>query len=264
MKKFIYILNIFLIVLIPTTVFVSGGDITTHYEANTVASIKMIKTTVLLDRSNKKQEEREQEEKRKQEEEAKRILEEREKEEAAKRLAAITKPVKVSAQVGSLASSNGASDATSNSHPSNTSNNSSNVGNSTTVTFQPSTEVYVGAKLTGSMSAYGTDCCSSDPAKQGITSSGYNIKQKGMYYDDATYGKVRILAADDNFIFYSIIKINDPIDGEYYAIILDTGDKNIGIGRKFMFDLVVESQEWARKYYGIHRNITFEVLRIGK
>lgn len=261
MKKFIYILNIFLIVLIPTTVFVSGGDITTHYEANTVASIKMIKTTVLLDRSNKKQEEREQEEKRKQEEEAKRILEEREKEEAAKRLAAITKPVKVNAQVGSLASSNGASDATSNS---NTSNNSSNVGNSTTVTFQPSTEVYVGAKLTGSMSAYGTDCCSSDPAKQGITSSGYNIKQKGMYYDDATYGKVRILAADDNFIFYSIIKINDPIDGEYYAIILDTGDRNIGIGRKFMFDLVVESQEWARKYYGIHRNITFEVLRIGK
>lgn len=261
MKKFIYILNIFLFVLIPTTVFVGGGDINTHYETDTISSIKMIKTTVLLDRSNKKQEEKELEEKKRQEEEEKRRLEEQEKENAAKKLAAITKPVKVNAEVGSLASSNGASDATNNS---NVSSDSSNVGSSTTVTFKPSEMVYVGAELTGSMSAYGTDCCSLDPEKQGHTSSGFNIKQNGMYYYDATYGKVRILAADDNFIFYSIIKVKDPIDGEYYAIILDSGDKNIGIGRKFMFDLVVESQDWASKYYGIHHNITFEVLRIGR
>lgn len=264
MKKFIYILNIFLLLLIPTTIFTGGKKYTINYEADTKTTTKMIKTTVLLDRSNKKKEEVEQALKEIELQEEK----EREKEEQERKakeivVKQVTVAEKVVEEVSSLASSAGASDATNNSDHTE-SKKEDNIGNSTTVTINPSEKVYVGAKLTGSMSAYGRDCCSTDPSKQGFTASGYNIKLNGMYYQDAVYGRVRILAADTNFKLYSIIKVNDPLDGQYTAIVLDRGDKNIGIDRKFMFDLVVESQEWAKYNYGVHKNINFEILRIGR
>lgn len=251
MKKFIYILNILLLLLIPTTVFVCGDENVIHYSADTSIKVEMIKTTVLLNRSNKKREE---------EEAIKALALKQEEEEKAKqektvvRQVAVTVPEKVVEEVGSLAGSD------------DTINNDKNIGNNTTVTINPSDKVYVGSKLNGSMSAYGRDCCSSDPNKQGHTASGYNIKLSGMYYNDAEYGRVRILAADKNFKLYSIIKVNDPLDGEYKAIILDRGDSNIGIAedRLYIFDLVVESQEWARRKYGVHENVEFEILRIGQ
>lgn len=261
MKKFIYILNILLLTLIPTVVIFCSNDNITHYQTDTVASTKMIKTTVLIDRSAKKKEEESLKKKLQEEEERKRQEERLKEQEKAK--VAIKTPVKVVEKVSSLASSDGASDAT-NDNNNDKVENSNNVGGNTTVIINPSEKVYVGSKLSGSMSAYGRDCCSSDPTLQGITASGYNIKTNGMYYYDALYGRVRILASDKNFPLYSIIKVNDPIDGEYKAIILDRGDKNIGFDRRFMFDLVVESQEWARLYYGVHKNINFEILRLGK
>ena len=264
MKKFIYILNSLLLTLIPTVVIFCSNDNITHYQTDTVASTKMIKTTVLIDRSAKKKEEEESLKKKLQEEEERKRQEERLKEQEKAKVA-IKTPVKVVEKVSSLASSDGASDATNdNNNDKIENNNSNNVGGNTTVIINPSEKVYVGSKLSGSMSAYGRDCCSSDPTLQGITASGYNIKTNGMYYYDALYGRVRILASDKNFPLYSIIKVNDPIDGEYKAIILDRGDKNIGFDRRFMFDLVVESQEWARLYYGVHKNINFEILRLGK
>lgn len=265
MKKFIYIVNILLLLLIPTVVVFGGNDGIIQYKSDTVSSTKMIKTTILIDRSSKKKEEEALRKKQEEEEQAKRELErarELERENAKQRLLAVKEPVKVVEKVGSLASSGGASDATLE-YP-NDKNDDNNVGGNTTVIIKPSEQVFVGAVLNGNMSAYGRDCCSSDPEKQGITASGYNIKTSGMYYNDATYGKVRILASDKNFPLYSVIKINDPIDGEYKAIVLDRGDKNIGIDRRFMFDLVVESQEWAKLYYGVHKNISFEILRLGK
>lgn len=131
-------------------------------------------------------------------------------------------------------------------------------------TIKPQEGVYKGLTLTGSMTAYGRDCCSSDPNLQGRTSSGYNTKKDGMIYHDSEYGNVRILATSTDFKLYSIIKINDPIDGVYNAIVLDRAGGNIGIGKKYLFDLVVESQEYARSNYGVHRNIKFEVLRVGR
>lgn len=253
MKKFIYILNILLLLLIPTTVFVCGDENVIHYSADTSIKVEMIKTTVLLNRSNKKREEEEAIKalalKQEEEEKAK-----QEQEKTVVRQVAVTVPEKVVEEVGSLAGSD------------DTINNDKNIGNNTTVTINPSDKVYVGSKLNGSMSAYGRDCCSSDPNKQGHTASGYNIKLSGMYYNDAEYGRVRILAADKNFKLYSIIKVNDPLDGEYKAIILDRGDSNIGIAedRLYIFDLVVESQEWARRKYGVHKNVEFEILRIGQ
>lgn len=266
MRKFIYILNILLLMLIPTVVVFGGNDGIIHYKTDTISSTKMIKTTILIDRSSKKKEE-EEIKKKQEEEQAKKELEkarqlELEKEKEKQKVVAVKEPIKVVEKVSSLASSGGASDATIE-YPNDKGENS-NVGNNTTVIIKPSEKVYLGSILTGSMSAYGRDCCSSDPEKQGLTASGYNIKKSGMYYNDVTYGKVRILASDRNFPLYSIIKVNDPIDGEYRAIVLDRGDNNIGIDRRFMFDLVVESQEWARLNYGVHRNISFEILRIGK
>ena len=123
--------------------------------------------------------------------------------------------------------------------------------------------VYVGLKFTGSMTAYGKDCCGSDPTRWGITSSGYDLKQS-LTYNDPTYGNVKIVASDRNFKLYSIIKVDDPIDGSYNAIILDRAGSAIGLNKTKKFDLAVESESYASSNYGVHKNITFEVLRVGK
>lgn len=277
MKKFIYLLNILLLLLIPTTLYMAVEDDTISYRTNVVSNTKMINTTVLLDRSNEKKKLREEEEKKRLEEEAKvmRLAEEKEKEQRknealikakAVKSTNVVKEVQVVEQVSSLESSGNSNheDNTSSSDDT-TSSKDSNVGTTTTVTVGSNEKAYVGYKFSGNMSAYGRDCCSSNPANWGLTASGFNIYTNGMYYNDNEYGRVRIIAASrDDFYLYSVIKVTDPIDGEYRAIVLDRGDKNIGIGRKFVFDLVVESQEWARMNYGVHRNVNFEVLRIGK
>ncbi len=123
--------------------------------------------------------------------------------------------------------------------------------------------VYVGLKFTGSMTAYGKDCCGTDSSRQGITASGYDLK-KSLTYNDPTYGSVRIVATDRNFKLYSIIKVDDPIDGSYNAIVLDRAGSVIGLNKTKKFDLAVESESYASSNYGVHKNVSFEVLRIGK
>ena len=271
MKKFMYLLNILLLLLIPTALYIAVENDTISYRTNIVSSTKMIKTTILVDRSNKKKEIREEEERKREEEalEARRLAlkeeEERKNKEAlikanaVKSASAVTK-VQVVEQIGSLESSGNALHG-----DGDVSSSDSNVGDTTTVIVGSSEKAYVGYKFSGSMSAYGRDCCSSNPDYWGQTASGFNIYTNGMYYNDSEYGRGRILAASkDDFYLYSVMQVNDPIDGAYRAIVLDRGDKNIGIGRRFVFDLVVESQEWARLHYGVHRNVDFEVLRLGK
>lgn len=131
-------------------------------------------------------------------------------------------------------------------------------------TSENDNEIRVGTVLTGNMTAYGRDCCSSDVEQQGKTSSGYNLRINGKTYHDKQYGELRILASDKSFPLYSVIKITDHKDGIYNAIVLDRAGSNIGINKKYLFDLVVESQEYARLNYGIHSNVKFEVLRLGK
>ena len=128
---------------------------------------------------------------------------------------------------------------------------------------KPTEGVYVGLKFTGSMTAYGKDCCGSDPSRQGITASGYDLKQS-LTYNDPTYGSVRIVASDRNFKLYSIIKVDDPVDGSYNAIVLDRAGSVIGLNKTKKFDLAVESENFASSSYGVHKNVTFQVLRIGK
>lgn len=99
---------------------------------------------------------------------------------------------------------------------------------------------------------YGYDCC-----KIGRTATGYDIS-KTIYYNDATYGKVRIVAMCSKYPLYSIIKIkNYKLGGDTLAIVLDRG---VGCGT---IDLAVKNEKTASKY-GIQNNVKIEVLRNGR
>ena len=113
------------------------------------------------------------------------------------------------------------------------------------------------ATYKGIITAYGPDCvgCS------GITSSGYNVKNN-IYYNDKTYGKIRILAADKSLPFGTIVRISDlsifkePI----LAIVLDRGGA-IGFNKNVYFDLLYKSEKETLSFG--KRKATFEVLRKG-
>lgn len=114
--------------------------------------------------------------------------------------------------------------------------------------------------LSGSMSGYGPDCygCTSNRV-----ASGYYVGEGNIYYEDKTYGKVRIVAGDKKYPLGTIVKIgpsnvsSEPI----IAIILDRGGA-IGINKKFTFDLLFASEKEALKY-GVSKNVNFEILRLG-
>lgn len=105
----------------------------------------------------------------------------------------------------------------------------------------------------GRMSGYGPDCvgCS------GYVASGKYVGSGNYYYYDDEYGQVRIVAGDKKYKFGTIVRINDSM----LAIVLDRGGA-IGIGKKFLFDLLYESEAVANKN-GVSNNVKFEILRNG-
>lgn len=104
---------------------------------------------------------------------------------------------------------------------------------------------------TYTLTHYGPDC----KGCGGTTASGYNVRNT-IYYNDATYGKLRIVAMK-YMPLYSVIKIkNYKSGGDIYAIVLDRPRYNI-------IDLLVESESKARDL-GTQKNIEIEVLRNGK
>lgn len=108
---------------------------------------------------------------------------------------------------------------------------------------------------TGTLTGYGPDCsgCS------GNTASGYYVGNT-ITYNDATYGTVRIVAADKSIPFYSIVRIsNVPGMDTITAIVLDTGGA-VGFGKATLFDLLFASESSTmHKTY----NVKFEILRWG-
>ena len=114
--------------------------------------------------------------------------------------------------------------------------------------IQPQNEV-----VTGKMSGYGPDCigCS------GYLANGHYVGNGNIYYNDSEYGQVRIVAGDKKYKFGTIIRINDSM----LAIVLDRGG-SIGIGKKFMFDLLYASEAEANSN-GVSYNTKFEILRNG-
>ena len=111
--------------------------------------------------------------------------------------------------------------------------------------------------FTGELTGYAGDCplCSGYLACPPRT----NVLEKGIYYEDSTYGTVRIVASSRNYPCGTILKFNvsklssEPI----IAIVLDRGVGGNNI------DLLTESQSYAAKKVGRVRNLEFEVLREG-
>ena len=112
----------------------------------------------------------------------------------------------------------------------------------------------------GKMTGYGPDCigCS------GITASGMNVLNGNIYYEDETFGNIRIVAGDKSIPFGSIIRITgvsiatEPI----LAIVLDRGGM-IGFEtwKHSYFDLLFESEQAAIPVG--RQDATFELLRRG-
>lgn len=100
---------------------------------------------------------------------------------------------------------------------------------------------------------YGYDC----KGCGGKTATGYDIS-KTIYYNDSTYGKVRIVAMCSKYPLYSIIKIkNYKMGGDITAIVLDRG---VGCST---IDLAVKNEKTSSQY-GIQNNVKIEILRNGK
>jgi len=132
------------------------------------------------------------------------------------------------------------------------------------VTYSPNLEVLNTVTTLetyhGKMTAYGPDClgCS------GITASGKNVLDGNIYYEDKTFGTIRIVAADKSIPFGSIIKItglnisSDPI----LAIVLDRGGM-IGFEewKHSYFDLLYKSEADAMSFG--RPTATFELIRRG-
>lgn len=137
--------------------------------------------------------------------------------------------------------------------------NNSTTTSSTTTTKKvvKTTKKVVSKKVVKSTSGYrlthyGYDCC-----KTGRTATGYDIS-KTQYYNDSTYGKVRIVAMCSKYPLYSIIKIKDyKLGGDTLAIVLDRG---VGCNT---IDLAVKNEKTASKY-GIQNNVKIEILRKGR
>lgn len=109
----------------------------------------------------------------------------------------------------------------------------------------------------GKMSGYGPDCkgCS------GYLASGKYVGDGSVYYDDSTYGKVRILAGDSIYKFGTIIRVSNSNVGSFLGIVLDRGG-SIGFGKKYLFDLLYTSESEAMADE-VSYNVVFEVLRYG-
>ena len=110
----------------------------------------------------------------------------------------------------------------------------------------------------GTLTGYGPDCvgCS------GIVGCPpyQNVKNGNIYYEDSTYGKIRIVAADKNIPCGSIVKIsNYPyIDGEFYGIVLDRGSSIVGLTMDLLYQNEQETIKIGRTY-----NINFQITRWG-
>ena len=109
---------------------------------------------------------------------------------------------------------------------------------------------------TGPLTGYGPNCngCT------GITASQYDVRDT-ITYNDSEFGEIRILAADDSFELYSIVRVsNVPNMDPFIAIVLDRGG-NVGFGKGTLFDLLFSSESEA-----MHKtdNVKFEILRYGK
>lgn len=109
----------------------------------------------------------------------------------------------------------------------------------------------------GELTGYAGDCplCSGYLACPPRT----NVLKEGIFYNDKTYGTVRIVASSKNYPCGTILKfnVNKLSDEPIIAIVLDRGVSGNVI------DLLTTSESDAIKSIGRVKNLEFEVLRNG-
>lgn len=111
---------------------------------------------------------------------------------------------------------------------------------------------------TVTISHYGHDCYG---CTTGYTAGGYYVGDGRIYYQDATFGSVRVVAADKKYPIGSIIRLGYENSTTITAIVLDRGG-GIGDGKRFQIDLL-ESSEQVANSRNIIYNSQLEVLRLG-
>lgn len=107
------------------------------------------------------------------------------------------------------------------------------------------------------LSHYGHDCygCTS-----GYTASGYYVGDGRIYYNDNTFGSVRVVAADRKYPLGTILRIGYH-GSKITAIVLDRGGA-INDSSRFQIDLLTSSNSEAYQL-GIVEQTSLEVLRLG-
>ena len=111
-------------------------------------------------------------------------------------------------------------------------------------------------KVNGTISAFSPYCNGCG----GYVASGKDVRNGNVYYNDSTYGTVRIVAGDSSYPFGTIVKLNLN-GGTIYAVVLDRGS-SIGKGRHRMWDLLFSTEREAYAF-GLAYNVEAEILRLG-
>lgn len=124
--------------------------------------------------------------------------------------------------------------------------------------------------FTGRLTGYGPDCpgCSTVGNVSCLTreKKRHSLIYDGLYYTDITYGKMRILAADNGaFPCGTVVKVDNGILKEFYGIVLDTGItmRNAWKNNYVWMDLAFSSEKEALTAGATSGNTKFSVQRWG-
>ena len=122
----------------------------------------------------------------------------------------------------------------------------------------------------GKMTGYGPDClgCSLVGNVSCLTREGTNhsLINDGLYYNDVSFGNLRILAADNSvFPCGTVVKVNNGVLNEFNGIVLDTGYamRNAWTEGVVWMDLAFSSQEEALTGGATSFNTSYSVQRWG-
>ncbi len=110
---------------------------------------------------------------------------------------------------------------------------------------------------TVNISHYGHDCIG---CEGGQTAAGYWIGDGRTYYNDSTYGSVKVVAADYKYPLGTILRLNH-YGNAYNAIVLDRGG-SIGDHGKYQIDVLASSESEASRLGSVY-GVSLEVLRYG-
>ena len=113
------------------------------------------------------------------------------------------------------------------------------------------------ASETVNISHYGHDCYG---CEGGETATGYYIGDGRTYYNDSTFGSVKVAAADSKYPYGTILRLSHN-GYSYAAIVLDRGG-SVGDHGQFQVDILASSESEAARIGSIY-SASLEVLRYG-